>query len=435
MKKLSSYLPKKVLAACAVMVASLSLVATAHAWFPNRPTYTIEQPANHVTFNSITNNPNEGDERAFFEAKDAAHQQTDGFSHTVNVKDSDELLLRVYVHNNAADHLNGTNFNGSGVARNTKVRIHLPTATASALRANAYISADNAQPREVADTIDLKSNGFFNLEYVPGSARQYTNAVPSGIKLADSIVTSGAPIGYNKADGVVPGCFEYSSIVTIKVKVKKPHYTIQKSVRFEGQTSKDWKESVAAKPGQTVEWRIEFRNIGQTALKQVKVVDEIPAGLDVVPGSVNLYNGNYPSGYTYPNSAIQANGRQVNVNIGDYNPGINAFVLFKTKLPATEKLKCGVNEFTNTAYATPEGYGAIKDTAGVEVDSDKECEQPKKPEQPTTTPKPKAPVQAQPKPTTLPVTGAASVLGIFAGTSTLGAVLHRVWVRRFGSDE
>ena len=77
-----------------------------------------------------------------------------GFSGKAEVEEGQELLLR-FTYNNAADNLNGSNFDGPGVAKNTKVRIHLPTDTAQALRANAYISADNAQPQTVADTIDL----------------------------------------------------------------------------------------------------------------------------------------------------------------------------------------------------------------------------------------------------------------------------------------
>lgn len=380
MKRFLPRVSKKVLVALATVAATFGVVGAVSAWYPERPTYTIENPAPHVTFNSVTNNPNYGDERTFFDVKDAANTNSGGFVDKATVKDGQELLLRVYVHNNAASSLNGPNYTGSGVARNTKVRIHLPTATEQALRANAYISADNAKPQVVADTLDMvgQNGANFKVEYVPGSAMQYTNAVPSGMKLNDSIVTTGAPIGYNKLDGNVPGCFEYTSIVTIKVKVKMPSYSIQKSVRLEGQTANDWKESVKAEAGKKVEWRIEFKNLGSTELKQVKVVDQVPAGLTVVPGSVMLYNGNYPNGYTFPNSAIQSNGRQVTVNIGNYNPGNNAFVYFLTQVPENKDLKCGVNKFDNIAYAAPENFGAVNDGANVTVDG-KDCKPQEKP--------------------------------------------------------
>src|SRR5690606_25585049 len=105
-----------------------------------------------------------------------------------------------------------------------------------------------------------------------------------GMPLNDSIVTTGAHIGYTKADGNYPGCFEYTSYVTVKVKIKKPSYKIEKSVRHEGQTSNDWKESVTAEPGKNVEWRIAFTNTGTTQLQDVVVLDQVPAGLTVVPG-------------------------------------------------------------------------------------------------------------------------------------------------------
>lgn len=375
MKRLFSRLPKKMLAGVAVVAAVIGIATATTAWSPERPTYTIQSPAPHVTFNSITDNPNYGDERTFFDAKNAANTSLGGFVDNANTEGADEMLLRVYVHNNAADNLNTVpdgNGGFKGIARNTKVRIHLPTAAAANLRANAYISADNAQPQIVSDEVDFSGTGAFNLEYVPGSARAYNNAVPGGMALSDSIVTTGAPIGYETANGTVPGCFQYANIVTIKVKVKKPAYSLQKSVRLEGQTSADWKETVKQEAGKNVEWRLEFKNNGSTQLKDVKIVDEVPAGLVVVPGSVKLYNTSNPSGYAYPDSAIQANGRQVNVNIGTYNPAAGAFVTFKTTVPVEKELKCGVNKYLNLAYATPEGTGTVSDGADVTVE--RKCE-------------------------------------------------------------
>lgn len=377
MKSLVSRLSNKVIASVAAIAAIAGMATVAGAWSPDRPTYTIENPAPHVTFNSITNNPNEGDERPFFEVKDATHTGTDGFSNRAEVENGQELLLRMYVHNNASSSLNGEDFDGPGVAKNTQVRVHLPTATDNALRANAYISADNAQPKVVADTVDFVGNSKFNLAYVPGSAVAYTNAVPSGIKLSDNIVKDGAPVGYTAANGIVPGCFEYDMIVTLKVKVNMPSYKMQKSVRLEGQSSNDWKESVTTTPGQNVEWRIAFENTGETQLQDVTVLDEVPAGLNVVPGSVKLYNSNNPDGYTYPDSAIQKEGRHVNANIGTYNAGSNAFLLFTTKTPSLEELECGVKKFDNIAYATPKGSGSLSDGASVNVDTKKPCEEEK----------------------------------------------------------
>ena len=39
--------------------------ASVHAWGPQRPSFTMEEPASYPTFNSITNNPTIGDEHDF----------------------------------------------------------------------------------------------------------------------------------------------------------------------------------------------------------------------------------------------------------------------------------------------------------------------------------------------------------------------------------
>src|SRR5690242_14541012 len=116
MKKLFSRLPKKVLALSAGFVVVVGATAAAHAWFPDRPTFTMETPASYVTFDSITDNPNEGDERAFFSAKDAANTNSGGFTHSADVTTGETVMLRMYVHNDAASNLNGTNLDGTGVA-------------------------------------------------------------------------------------------------------------------------------------------------------------------------------------------------------------------------------------------------------------------------------------------------------------------------------
>src|SRR3981081_2481322 len=115
MKHLLSLLPKKVVAVAAGLVLVAGFTAAVHAWSPDRPTFTMQNPAPYVTFNSITNNPDYGDERTFFDGKDAANTASGGFVDTVNVTSGETVLLRMYVHNNAASNLNGANLDGTGV--------------------------------------------------------------------------------------------------------------------------------------------------------------------------------------------------------------------------------------------------------------------------------------------------------------------------------
>src|SRR5664280_2316069 len=57
--------PKRTSAVLAIVAAVVIVPSALFAWGPIRDTFTMEHPADHITFNSITNNPNIGDERNF----------------------------------------------------------------------------------------------------------------------------------------------------------------------------------------------------------------------------------------------------------------------------------------------------------------------------------------------------------------------------------
>lgn len=355
-------------AALALLLVVLPAVALA-SFSPDRPTKVYNGPGtpgfDKPTFNSFTNVPNIGDERTFFNGMyPGGTALTDPLA---QVQSGDVLTLQVYVHNDADPSLGA-----AGVAKNTSVKVVLPSGIAKSQQASATISASNAA--SVSDTLDFgaANGGFFQLQYVPGSAHVRGNYINTS--LPDSLVTTGATIGTNALDGNLKGCFQQEVLVTLQVKVNMPQYQIEKHVRAAGATS--WDKTVTSKPGDTDQWLITFNNNGQTALNAVNVVDQVPAGLTVVPGSVKLINGNYPNGYTYPSNAIQDNGRTVNVGLGNYDPGINAFVRFDTKVDTPASNVCGTETLTNKAFATPQGFGAIWDTANVVVDSGKQCNVP-----------------------------------------------------------
>lgn len=192
-------IPKKAaitLTALAGLLA-IPIVHAASGWGPDRPTYTWAHPADHITFNSITDNPVAGDERQFYTANQVG---VANYSHSLPVTDNEEVTLRAYFHNNASADLNL-------VAHNTTMKMTLPSGEATDQTTQAYISADNANPTSVWDTVHLTSDKAFTLEYEQGSAKLFNNVFKSGTALSDSIVTaSGAPLGYDKIDGNVPGC-------------------------------------------------------------------------------------------------------------------------------------------------------------------------------------------------------------------------------------
>ncbi len=398
--------PKRVAVLASLLVLGLVPLVASAGWGPDRPIKDWNKPAdrtgfNHVVFNSFIHTPYYGEEPAFYDAKNANITHPGGFADKVNVKPGETLLLRTYVHNNANQSLNAS---GKGVAKNTQVRVFLPTAQASSLRSISYISADNAAPKTVVDTVDFTGNTAFALQYVPGSARAVTNGRPSGYKVADSIVTSGAKVGYRGPDGTVPGCFQYTMVVTLKVKVVTPKVVLEKHIRIDGQ--KDWKKDVHAKPGDTVDYLLTVTNKGNDVAHAVAVGDTLPKGETYVPGTAELVNKLHPSGVKLSN-ALFSNG----VIIGDYAPTANGFVFFKATLPKAKALKCGENQLVNTAVMQYNG-GQGKDTAKAEVS--KQC---------------KPPVHHPPKPGTppsgtLPDTGPADAAATGLASTGLGVALR-----------
>lgn len=369
MSKLMSLIrraPKRFAAGVTMVAAAIIVPAVAFAWGPDRPTFTIAQPADYVTFNSITDNPVVGDERNFVVVKDAANTSDGGWQDNITVQPGKEYLVRVYVHNNAAANLNL-------VAQNTRVMASVPNTTGKNVSISGFVTADNAQPNKIWDDIHFNSTQDFNLTYVAGSAEIYNNgyaAGGAGKSLPDSIVTStGAKVGYNGPDGKVPGCFEYVNYVYFKVKPQFPKqdFTVTKDVRKAGDTS--FVQSVATNPGADLNYRITYKNTGNMQQNDVILKDTLPAGVSYVPGSVKIMNANNPSG------AFVADGDKLfstGINIGSYTAGSNALVIFNAKVKANDQLPtCGPNTLKNIASAQPYGQTAKQDDAL--VTTNKEC--------------------------------------------------------------
>lgn len=348
----------------AVLTTALATVVIAtsatFAYGPERPTYTIANPADHITFDSITDNPNYGDERNFTIVKDASNAAAGGWTDNMTVQDGKEYLVRIYVHNNAASNLNL-------VAKNTRVSATVPTDTANNVQIDGYISADNANPQKIWDSVVLSSDKKFNVAYVAGSAEYENNYISGPIALPDSIVTSsGAKVGYKAMDGDVPGCYEYSGIATFKVKVtmSNPGFTVEKKVRLSGTT--DWQKSIAAQPGQKVDYQIGYENTGSTIQSNVVAQDNLPNGVKYIAGSTTVKNADNASGNGLAitnDNLVGADG----LNFGNYEPESNAFIRFSATLPNNDELAiCGPNNLVNTATVATQN-GEQSDTATVTV--------------------------------------------------------------------
>lgn len=360
MSKLTSLIrqaPKRFSAVVAMIAVAIIVPAATFAWGPDRPTYTVEHPADHITFNSITNNGDYGDERNFVTIKDTANTNAGGWVDEISVQNNKEYAVRMYVHNNAHQDLNL-------VAENVMAKFNLPTYEGKRVQIDGYLSASNATPGTVYDQAVFSSDANFKLDYIEGSATYINNVHTSGIALSDNVIGSGAQLGYNQMDGKIPGCFQYSGYVTFKVKAVKSDFDVQKTVRLSDSTDKSFKESVNAKAGDKVDFQIYFKNTGGTSLNDVVIKDTLPTGLTYVPGTTYLHNAN---GTRQVADGVTAGG----MIIGGYAPNGDAYIKFTAKIAANDQLTvCGPNTLKNVAKATTD-TGSKEDDAKVNVP--KEC--------------------------------------------------------------
>lgn len=345
--------PKAIVFSFAVFLAVTVIPASVLAWGPARQTFTIQQPATYVTFNSITNNPAHGDERNFMQVRDKDATNA-GYTDTMPLTGGKEYVVYIYYHNNASSSFNAS---GVGIAHGAFAKAQIPALVknGAATKAAAYVGASNANPASVYDDVTFQNTtgGDIALRYVPGSTTIHSFGPVNGKTMPDSILTdSGVKLGYSALDGNLPGCNDYAGYITFRVKADQPNFTFKKDVRVSG--TKDWADTTTAAAGTKVDYQLTYQNTGSTQQTNVVLKDQLPAGVTYVPGSAKLKNGSFPNG-----KAIGDEIAQGGVNIGTYNPGAAAYLLFSATVNGTT-----CQTLTNTA-AVETNNGSQTDTASV----------------------------------------------------------------------
>ena len=342
-----------------VVIAAAAVVATsvtALAWGPERPTFTGENPADYVTFNSITNNPQVGDERNFVRIREAG---TSSYVDNIKLQPGKEYEVVNYYHNNAKTSLNAS---GVGIAKDVALKADVPSVVKPGEqgKVSAAITSSNANPNRVWDEAYITADTDVALRYVPNSAVVKSNGAVNGQVLPTSLFTTGALLGYDSLNGVLPGCVEYAGTVTYKIKVDAPNFKVTKQVSKKGENK--WQGNVVAKPGETVDFRVGYDNTGNMQQDDVVVKDALPVGMSYVPGSTMLKTAKAPNGSSQAD-AVATNG----LNIGSFAANSNAYVTLSAKV-SEELQKCGVNELVNTATIIT-ANGNKQATATVTVDA------------------------------------------------------------------
>ena len=336
-----------------------------------------------IIFNTISDG-DIGDEKNFVGARqmdlledgraESATPDTKWKGNDITVEDGKTYVIRLYVHNN--------NPNGyDAVAEDTRVSFSIPNGTSKQIQVNGFINSSNATPSEYWDYVNFNSEVPFHLDYVYGSALLNNNKTQAeaaaggyldnaGWALSDDIVkaasTQGVLIGSDALDGKIPGGSDYASYVTIQVKAVFDYdFTIEQKVRLAGGSKEDWVDTVDAKVGDKVEFRILYTNTSSEEQQNVAIKDILPANLKYVEGSSIIKNTSYPNGAYVLNDSLVENG----IRIGSYDAnGGNALVYFTAEV-VNENLDQGMNVLTNWSQAGV-GDKTIQDSAEVRVQND-----------------------------------------------------------------
>jgi hypothetical protein len=328
-----------------------------------------------VTFNSFIDAPGPdapsgGDERAFFEARPAGQSGQTGFSDPIAVQDGQQVELKVYIHNDGNPNLMGTD---AAAAQNTNVSIQLPNGTSGTNSGIAYISANNARPRLISDTLDFTSSRPVNMTFDTNS-----------------------PVNVTRNDGKDDGDNNFTT-----TQANNAIFTQTNSMSI---NLDNWPGGFASRGWLTV----------------MATAHVVPATTTVQPvfACTSLLRGNVNNNQT--TFTATTNGEVAGATIATYNftvKGPNGQVVDSSTVnTSAQSAVYNFNQSTPGTYTVSAVAVSDKGTT-----SSATCTQQITVAQPTATLSASTTVQPTP---TLPNTGASGVVGIFTGVSALGTAGH-----------
>ena len=329
-------------------------------WGPDRKTFTWEDPAPYATFNSITNNPQLGDERNFVRIREV--KDGEKFGDEVTLEAGKTYEVYIYYHNNADAHDVGKT--AIGIADGAAMKSSFPATVKADERATVTgtIFASDTDPLEVWDGAYMNPSQDLYLRYVPGTAIIHNGGSLNGQSIGpDYLFGDGALLGYNKFSGLLPGCNEYAGYVTYQIFADAPGFSVSKSVVG---------DNYKVKSGDVITFKVRYDNTGTMDQNNVVIRDTLPESLEYVAGTAKLYNNNFTDGKSVNDDIITENG----MNIGDYAGG-SGWAEVTYDVVVKDGVKCG-DELTNAVtVSTNDGN---KDTS-VKLTIDGDCTVPDNP--------------------------------------------------------
>ncbi len=348
----------------------------ASAWGPDRKTWTMEDPADYATFNSITNNTSVGDERDFVRVAEAVSEGTSTAVNELHVQGGKDYVVTIYYHNDAASNFNKVEYNYKGVAQKTRLSVAFPDALDAGQKGqvDGLIYSVTANPEEVWDEAYLIADEKVKLSYISGSAKIYNDWALSGSEMnsAELFSADGTYLGVKEFNGLIPGCAEYSGTVVFRIhaeKVVEPSSTFEMDKKISTDGGKTWVDNAVMNPGDEAEFRITYKNTGNVA-QVITAFDTLEngKGMNYVEGSARIVaNGAETIIRDKDGGELFKGG----VSVGEIQPNGTAEIYYKVKIAEGDEISCGKTLMYNLAGISSSPAANSGATGGVATQHDK----------------------------------------------------------------
>lgn len=188
-------------------------------WGPARPLFTMSHPASYPAFDSITDNPNFGDERTFLGLKNETAAPSSGWLADAWAKPGDTILVRVLVENSGGQ-VPGVPVVPQESIQDAHLRIGISQGDG---RATVYGVLSAANATTVWDGVTVHFDPGTRLVIDQTSGMLYDNASRAKGRTisADLFGQSGALRGDQAAPGVIGPSFGNNQYITVKLEVSR----------------------------------------------------------------------------------------------------------------------------------------------------------------------------------------------------------------------
>jgi|GEM_PF-3198159 len=319
-------------------------------WGPSRETFTVLNPPSFIALNSISDNPDYGDERHFIRVKDVSEGNKE-CADSVVLYPGHEYEFSVYYNNNMSSPFA---MDEIGFAEGVRLGLFIPRLVEenSEGLATAYISGENAEHQEVWSSIVLvnDTSGGILLRYVPDSAIIHSSGKVNKSLLDEDALFAreGVMLGYDELNGIIPsgGLNDEASggYVTFRLVADYPDFEVRTYLR---NTEEDqWSESIEARAGDTFWCLIEYKNTGTIQQDNVVLIDYLPAGIQYVEKSSHLRNTFYPNQVLVEDGVAGNSG----VNVGSYTSNASMLFWFQMQIANDAVAQNGTRKLINVVH-------------------------------------------------------------------------------------